>query len=119
MREIRRLHTDSVAAPYPMAAGAAIHENLLSGSHLAVSRGRRLKDLRVAPGIELIAIDEKSGTLTKPGAPGSIMEAFKAGTEPGGPNAPGASMDIGGNTPATGEAGANPSDVGEGTGGLY
>lgn len=75
---------------------------------------------RVAPGIELIPINEKSGTLTSAGAPGSIMEAFKAGTEPGGPNAPGVSMDIGGNTPsATAVSGRNPSDVGEGTGGLY
>jgi penicillin-binding protein 1A len=75
---------------------------------------------RVAPGIELISINEKDGTLATPGAPGSILEAFKAGTEPGGPNAPGASMDIGGNTtPATAAVGHNPSDVGEGTGGLY
>ena len=75
---------------------------------------------RVASGIELLPINEKSGTLTSAGAPGSIMEAFKAGTEPGGPNAPGVSMDIGGNTSApTAVSGRNPSDVGEGTGGLY
>jgi penicillin-binding protein 1A len=74
---------------------------------------------RIAPGIELISIDEKAGTLTKPGAPGSILEAFKAGTEPGGPNAPGANMDIGGAVPAAAAAGLNPSDIGEGTGGLY
>lgn len=75
---------------------------------------------RVAPGIELISINEKAGTLASPGSPGSILEAFKAGTEPGGPNAPGASMDIGGNVPpATAAVGRNPSDVGEGTGGLY
>ena len=75
---------------------------------------------RVAPGIELLPINEKSGTLTSAGAQGSIMEAFKAGTEPGGPNAPGVSMDIGGNAPAsTAVSGRNPSDVGEGTGGLY
>jgi penicillin-binding protein 1A len=75
---------------------------------------------RVASGIELISIDERSGTLSSPGSPGSILEAFKAGTEPGGPNAPGASMDIGGNVPpATAAVGRNPSDVGEGTGGLY
>ncbi len=75
---------------------------------------------RIAPGIELLSINERAGTLTSPGAPGAIMEAFKAGTEPGGPNAPGASMDIGGNTPsATAVSGRNPSDVGEGTGGLY
>jgi penicillin-binding protein 1A len=74
---------------------------------------------RVAQGIELLPINEKSGALTSAGAPGSILEAFKAGTEPGGPNAPGASMDIGGNVPATTVSGRNPSDVGEGTGGLY
>jgi len=75
---------------------------------------------RVAPGIELLPINEKSGTLTSAGTQGSIMEAFKAGTEPGGPNAPGVSMDIGGNAPAsTAVSGRNPSDVGEGTGGLY
>ncbi|MBV9331531.1 MAG: penicillin-binding protein, partial [Alphaproteobacteria bacterium] len=75
---------------------------------------------RIAPGIELISINERTGALTSAGAPGSILEAFKAGTEPGGPNAPGASMDIGGNAPpATAAVGRNPSDVGEGTGGLY
>jgi penicillin-binding protein 1A len=75
---------------------------------------------RIAPGIELLSISEKSGTLTSPGSSGSILEAFKAGTEPGGPNAPGASMDIGGNEPSTTTvSGRNPSDVGEGTGGLY
>jgi len=75
---------------------------------------------RVAPGIELVSINEKAGTLTAPNAPGSILEAFKDGTAPGGPNAPGASMDIGGNTgPAGRSSGVTPSDVGEGTGGLY
>ena len=75
---------------------------------------------RVAQGIELVPINEKTGTLAPAGSPGSIMEAFKAGTEPGGPNAPGASMDIGANvTPASAAGGKNPSDVGEGTGGLY
>jgi penicillin-binding protein 1A len=73
---------------------------------------------RIAPGIELVSVNEKSGALTSPGAPGSILEAFKAGTEPGGPNAPGA--DVGavgvGDTTTTG---TSPSDVGEGTGGLY
>jgi penicillin-binding protein 1A len=75
---------------------------------------------RVAQGIELLPINEKAGTLVSAGTPGAILEAFKAGTEPGGPNAPGASMDIGGNVPAaTAATGRNPSDVGEGTGGLY
>jgi penicillin-binding protein 1A len=75
---------------------------------------------RIASGIELLSINERAGTLTSAGAPGSILEAFKAGTEPGGPNAPGASMNIGGNeAPPTTVSGRNPSDVGEGTGGLY
>ena len=73
---------------------------------------------RIAPGIELMSINEKSGTLTSPGAPGSILEAFKAGTEPGGPNAPVSDI-VGGETGVTSVSGTTPSDVGEGTGGLY
>src|SRR5262249_1766247 len=71
---------------------------------------------RIAPGIELISINEKAGTMTSPGAAGSILEAFKAGTEPGGPNAPGGE---GAQGTATASSGTTPSDVGEGTGGLY
>ncbi len=99
--------------------GATVSAPIFRDFMMGALQGVPPTPFRVAPGIELIAIDEKSGTLTKPGVPGSIMEAFKAGTEPGGPNAPGASMDIGGNTPAEGQTGTNPSDVGEGTGGLY
>ena len=84
---------------------------------------------RVAPGIEEIPIDWKSGVPVPPGTPGAIMEAFKAGTAPGEANAaPLATVtagDVGGvpvsaapgqTTPPTrGTAG----DIGEGTGGLY
>src|SRR5690606_30024841 len=35
---------------------------------------------RVAPGIELIPVDARTGTPVPEGTPGSIMEAFKAGT---------------------------------------
>jgi penicillin-binding protein 1A len=73
---------------------------------------------RIAPGIELMSINRMSGTLTSPGAPGSILEAFKAGTEPGGPNAPVSDI-VGGETGVTSVSGTTPSDVGEGTGGLY
>jgi penicillin-binding protein 1A len=73
---------------------------------------------RIAPGIELVSVNAKSGALTSPGAPGSILEAFKAGTEPGGPNAPGADVGAVGAGDAT-TTGTSPSDVGEGTGGLY
>ncbi len=73
---------------------------------------------RIAPGIELMSINEKSGSLTSPGAAGSILEAFKAGTEPGGPNAPTSSI-VGGEAGVTNVNGTTPSDVGEGTGGLY
>ena len=74
---------------------------------------------RVAPGIELIPVDSRSGALVSAGTPGSIMEAFKAGTafadEPildaadyaGMPQQPPAP-----NQPP-------PASVGEGTGGLY
>ena len=72
---------------------------------------------RIAPGIEEVAIDYRSGNPVSPGTPGAIMEAFKAGTGPGD-----------GPAPVTGEeyAGAPtspnqppPASVGEGTGGLY
>jgi penicillin-binding protein 1A len=79
---------------------------------------------RVAPGIEEVPIDWKSGAPVPPGTPGAIMEAFKAGTAPGEANAPGASVDDVGAAPGAGTASASqsnapPSSVGEGTGGLY
>ena len=84
---------------------------------------------RVAPGIEEIPIDWKSGVPVPPGTPGAITEAFKAGTAPGEANAaPLATVtagDIGGvpvspapgptTAPTRGTAG----DISEGTGGLY
>lgn len=82
---------------------------------------------RVAPGIEEIPIDWKSGNLDEPGTPGAITEAFKAGTAPGEANAASLATvtagDVGapvsgtpGQTaPSRGTAG----DIGEGTGGLY
>ena len=43
---------------------------------------------RVAPGIEQVTIDWKSGDPVPAGTPGAIVEAFKAGTAPGESNAP-------------------------------
>jgi penicillin-binding protein 1A len=84
---------------------------------------------RVAPGIEEIPVDWKSGTPVPAGTPGAIMEAFKAGTAPGEANAaslatvtagdigsvPGAPGAPGQPVPGRGTVG----DIGEGTGGLY
>jgi penicillin-binding protein 1A len=83
---------------------------------------------RVAPGIEEVPVDWKSGTPEAPGTPGAIMEAFKAGTAPGEANAaslatitagdPGTVPVVAGQPgqpPTRGTAG----DIGEGTGGLY
>jgi len=73
---------------------------------------------RVAPGIEEIPVDWKSGNPVPPGTPGAVMEAFKAGTAPGEANAP--SQDESASGTASNNAGsAPPSSVGEGTGGLY
>ena len=73
---------------------------------------------RVAPGIEEIPVDWRSGTPVPAGTPGAIIEAFKAGT---------AYAEI--NVPALGEeyipgsaSSPNqppPASVGSGTGGLY
>jgi penicillin-binding protein 1A len=70
---------------------------------------------RVAPGIELVSTDAITGQPAGPSDPNAIMEAFKAGTAPGEPNAP--SNEVIGQTAAA--PGAAPADVGEGTGGLY
>jgi penicillin-binding protein 1A len=84
-----------------------------------------LKDLpptpfRVAPGIELVSIDRMSGQPSS--GPGSIMEAFKAGTAPGDYFGPEPS-EAGAPQASTGNAGQQqsspPPAVGEGTGGLY
>jgi penicillin-binding protein 1A len=84
---------------------------------------------RVAPGIEEVPIDWKSGTPEAPGTPGAIMEAFKAGTAPGEANAASLATVTAGDIDATpvvaGTPGQNPptrgtaGDIGEGTGGLY
>ncbi|HUO02219.1 MAG TPA: penicillin-binding protein 1A [Rhizomicrobium sp.] len=88
---------------------------------------------RVAPGIEEVPIDWKSGDPVPPGTPGAIMEAFKAGTAPGEANAPTLATVTAGDVagaPATistqpGTATAQPQQrsapgvIGEGTGGLY
>ncbi|HKU65703.1 MAG TPA: penicillin-binding protein 1A [Rhizomicrobium sp.] len=72
---------------------------------------------RIAPGIEEVPIDWKSGNPVPAGTPGAIIEAFKAGTAPGEANAPSPEE----NAPGTAAANnpAPPSAVGEGTGGLY
>ncbi|MBN9546333.1 MAG: penicillin-binding protein 1A [Alphaproteobacteria bacterium] len=82
---------------------------------------------RVAPGIEEIPVDWKSGNLDEPGTPGAIIEAFKAGTAPGEANAATLATVTAGDVgaPVTGTPGQTaPSrgtvgDIGEGTGGLY
>jgi penicillin-binding protein 1A len=72
---------------------------------------------RVAPGIELVSTDAITGQPAGPSDPNAIMEAFKAGTAPGEPNAPGAA--IIGQSSAAAAPGATPGEVSEGTGGLY
>ncbi len=66
---------------------------------------------RIPPGIDLVSVDRTSGATTSPTDPHSLMEAFKAGTEPG----------LAGNTgPVDNGANNNPAaDVSQGTGGLY
>jgi len=71
---------------------------------------------RVAPGIELVQVDAISGQPTSSSDPNAVMEAYKAGTAPGEPNAPGAGVIGAGEAAAPGQ---QPVDVGEGTGGLY
>ena len=74
---------------------------------------------RVAPGIEEVPIDWKSGSPVPAGTPGAIMEAFKAGTAPGEANAPAPGMDDATAGAASTATGAPAGAVGEGTGGLY
>ena len=81
---------------------------------------------RVAPGIEEVPIDWRSGTPVAPGTRGAIMEAFKAGTAPGEDNAPmGGVLDAGMpqpdgmGMPAPPPGSPPPASVGAGTGGLY
>ena len=72
---------------------------------------------RVPPGIEFVSVDRITGAPAPVGSPTAIDEAFKVGTAPGDPGAP-PQLIVGGDTPA-GTNPANPTDVGEGTGGLY
>jgi penicillin-binding protein 1A len=74
---------------------------------------------RVAPGIEEVAIDWKSGMPVPPGTPGAVTEAFKAGTAPGEANAPIQEEGAPGTAAANTTNPAPPSSVSEGTGGLY
>jgi penicillin-binding protein 1A len=70
---------------------------------------------RVAPGIELVATNAITGQPDTSADPNSILEAFKSGTAPGEPGAPTSGV-IGATAAAPG---STPTDVGEGTGGLY
>jgi penicillin-binding protein 1A len=76
---------------------------------------------RVAPGIEEVSIDYHTGNPVPPGTPGSIMEAFKAGSAPGEGGAPGP-MDDMAQVSSPGQPNPNtppPVTVDQGTGGLY
>ena len=68
---------------------------------------------RVPPGIDLVSINRISGAPAAPGSDGSILEAFKAGTEPGLAITDDAPNNL--STPGQGPA----TDVDQGTGGLY
>ncbi len=68
---------------------------------------------RIPAGIDLVSIDSHSGAPVPPGTPGAIMEAFKPGTEPG-------EAQANDNNATTLQPGNGPpSDVSQGTGGLY
>ncbi len=65
---------------------------------------------RVPPGIDFATVNRLTGAAAPAGAPGTILEAFKAGTEPSL-----ASLD-----PAQKQQKKKPATtVGQGTGGLY
>ncbi|HSC19251.1 MAG TPA: penicillin-binding protein 1A [Rhizomicrobium sp.] len=71
---------------------------------------------RVPPGLIMVAINRLSGEPSTAGAPGSILEAFKSGTEPGSAAyLDQASQQVQKATTATGPG----TTVDEGTGGLY
>jgi len=85
---------------------------------------------RIPQGVVLVPVDARSGTPVPQGTPGSILEAFKPGTEPGAgysisdvdePGAPTrASVQAGDGRAATPASGtAITTTVGTGTGGLY
>ncbi|MDP6708501.1 MAG: penicillin-binding protein 1A [Alphaproteobacteria bacterium] len=63
---------------------------------------------RIPSGIKLVRVDSKSGLRTTPGARGSILEAFKPGTEPSAERpgvGPGAPVQAVGATPRAGTGG--------------
>ena len=67
---------------------------------------------RMPPGIDLVSVDLNSGALAPAGDPHAILEAFKAGNEPG----------VAETAPLTNAANPNngpANDVSQGTGGLY
>jgi penicillin-binding protein 1A len=69
---------------------------------------------RVPPGISFVSVDRVSGREEPASVPTAIMEAFKAGTEPGiaiGPDS--------GHVSDESAATNSQTDIGEGTGGLY
>jgi penicillin-binding protein 1A len=67
---------------------------------------------RVHPGIDFISVDMNSGAVASATDPHAILEAFKAGEEPGsGATGPVENAANPANGPAT--------DVSQGTGGLY
>jgi penicillin-binding protein 1A len=85
---------------------------------------------RIPQGIVLSAVDSRSGTPVVEGTPGSILEAFKPGTEPGSGFALSGLDDPGVQPPITVQTGGTPgptnssgtpitTTIGRGTGGLY
>ncbi len=84
---------------------------------------------RIPQGIVLSAVDARSGTPVPQGTPGSILESFKPGTEPGSGftvsdlDDPGAARPFAVQTGGTPNSGASDTPItttiGSGTGGLY
>ena len=86
---------------------------------------------RIPQGVVLMPVNARTGAVVAQGTPGSILEAFKPGTEPGSAGALNAVLDggeefpgLGGPAPPPPPAGSAPSTVinttiGSGTGGLY
>jgi penicillin-binding protein 1A len=80
---------------------------------------------RIPQGIVLVPVDARSGTPEPQGTPGSILEAFKPGTEPGANLASFADIDDGNLRQSAPERASSPASaaisttIGSGTGGLY
>ena len=84
---------------------------------------------RIPQGVVLVPVDARTGTPVPEGTPGSILEAFKPGTEPGAgysisdvdePGAPTrASVQVGDAPRAPTQPGTGTPTIGSGTGGLY